>query len=120
MIIVNFSRLTIPRIAWLDAVVLAAILIASNLWIAPKDPGWLGLSPSPYFLLPVLIGGRFGFLPGISAGILAGLIIGIGQYWLKKVDPASLLTSERYIYFSLILIGGICGEMQHFFYGRLK
>jgi polysaccharide biosynthesis protein PelD len=117
---VNLSRLIVPRIAPVDALVLAAILVALNLWIAPKDPGWLKVNPSPYLLLPVLIGGRFGFLPGVGAGVLSGLIILTGQFWLNKVDPVSSLASGRYVYSCLILIGGICGELQHFFNGKLK
>src|SRR6185436_8139790 len=97
-----------------------AILAALNFWIAPTDPGWLNVNPSPYFLLPILIGGRFGFLPGIGSGVLAAAIIAAGQYWLKKIDPLSSLNSERYVYFCLVLTGGICGELQHFFNGKLK
>ena len=117
---VSYSRLVIPRIAALDAMVLAAILASLNFWLAPTDPGWLNVNPSPYLLLPILIGGRFGFLPGTGAGVLAVAIIVAGQCWLKKVDPASSLSSERYVYTCLVLIGGICGELQHFFDGKLK
>ncbi|HTL17261.1 MAG TPA: hypothetical protein VL793_08490, partial [Patescibacteria group bacterium] len=117
---VSYSRLVIPRIAALDAMVLAAILASLNFWIAPTDPGWLNVNPSPYLLLPILIGGRFGFLPGTGAGILSVAIIVAWQCWLKKVDPASSLASERYVYTCLVLIGGICGELHHFFDGKLK
>ena len=116
----SFSRLVIPRVAPLDAVVLAAILASLNFWIAPTDPGWLNVNPSPYLLLPILIGGRFGFFPGIGAGVLSVTIIVAGQFWLKKVDPVSSLNSERYVYSCLVLTGGICGELQHFFNGKLK
>ena len=114
------SRLVIPRVAPLDAVVLAAFLVALNFWIAPNDPGWLILNPSPYLILPMLIGGRFGFLPGIGAGVLATAIIAAGQIWLKKVDPVASLNSDRFLYSCLVLTGGICGELQHFFNGKLK
>jgi polysaccharide biosynthesis protein PelD len=117
---VSFSRLVMPRVALLDAMVLAAILVSLNCWVAPTDPGWLKVNPSPYILLPILIGGRFGFLPGMGAGILSVVIITAGQFWVKKVDPVSSLSSERYIYSCLVLTGGICGELQHFFNGRLK
>ena len=100
--------------------VLASVLIPLNWWIAPRDPGWLSLNPSPYFIIPILIGGRFGFLPGIGAGLLASGIILAGQFWLKNIAPLSSLGSERYVYTCLILAGGLCGEMQHFFNGRLK
>ena len=117
---VSFSRLVIPRAALPDAMVLAAILAAFNLWIAPTDPGWLNTNPSPYFLLPLLIGGRFGFLPGMSAGVLSVVIIVVGQFLLKGVDPASSLNSERYVYSCLVLTGAVCGELQHFFNGEVK
>src|SRR2546430_9845676 len=117
---VSSSRLVIPRVAPLDAVVLAAILVGLNFWIAPIDPGWLKLNPSPYLLLPILIGGRFGFLPGIGAGVLSVAIVTAGQSWLKKIDPVFSLTSERYLYSGLILAGGICGELQHVFTSNMK
>jgi hypothetical protein len=100
--------------------VLAAILVALNFWTAPTDPGWLNVNPSPYLLLPLLIGGRFGFVPGIGAGLLSMAIIVAGQFLLKKIDPVSSLHSERYIYSCLLLTGGICGELQHFFNSKLK
>jgi len=117
---VKFSRLLIPKVAPVDAMVLAVILVALNLWITPTDPGWLKINPSPYLLLPLLMGGRFGFLPGIGAGFLSVIMIMAAQYWLKKVDPISSLHAERYIYSCLVLTGGICGELQHFFNGKLK
>ncbi len=99
---------------------LAAILVSLNFWIAPADPGWLNVNPSPYFLLPILIGGRFGFLSGVVAGVLSVAIIVAGQFWFKKIDPVSSLVAERYVYTCLILAGGICGELQYFFSGKLK
>jgi hypothetical protein len=107
-------------VAAVDALVLALIVAGLNFWLAPADPGWLELNPSPYFLLPLLIGGRFGFLSGIGAGVLAAAIILAGQFWLQKVNPVSSLLAERYIYCCLLLIGGICGELQHFFNSRLE
>lgn len=115
----NFSRFIVPRVAPVDALVLGAILVTINLWIAPKDPGWLSLNPSPYLLLPILIGGRFGFGPGVGAGLLAAGLIAAGQFWLNKVDPVLSLSTERYVYSCLVLAGGICGELQHFFNGKL-
>jgi len=114
----GYPRLAVSRVAAIDAVVLAAILVALNFWLAPADPGWLKVNPSPYLLLPILIGGRFGFLPGIGAGIFSVAIIVAGQWWWKKVDPVSSLISERYVYSCLVLAGGICGELQHFFSGK--
>lgn len=116
----SVSRLSILRVAPIDAAMLAAVLVALNFWFAPGDPGWLAVNPSPYFLLPILIGGRFGFLPGTGAGVFSVTIIVAGQVWLKKVDPVSSLIAERYVYTCLVLIGGICGELQHFFDGKLK
>lgn len=104
----------------LDAVALAVLLAGLNFWLAPADPGWLTINPSPYFLLPLLLGGRFGFLPGMGAGILAVALVVAGQFWLKKMDPLSSLIAERYFYSCLVLSGGVCGEMQHFFHGKLK
>ncbi len=116
----SFSRRVIRRIATLDAILLSAILVSVNLWIAPTDPGWLNLNPTPYLLLPILIGGRFGFLSGIGAGAFSVAIIVAGQSWLRKIDPVASLSAERYFYTCLILMGGVSGELQLFFAGKLQ
>jgi hypothetical protein len=116
----DFTHWVIPRVAVLDAAILAVVLVSLNLWLARSDPGWLNVNPSPFLLLPILIGGRFGFLPGLGAGLFAATLIVIGQFWLRKVDPVTSLIAERYPYLCLVLLGGICGELQHFFNGKLK
>lgn len=116
----SFSRFAIPRAAPVDSLLLAAVLASLNFWIAPNDWGWLHVNPSPYFLLPILIGGRFGFLPGVCAGAFTIAIIATGQFYLTKLDVVASLTSERYFFTCLVLTGGICGELQHFFNGRMK
>ena len=80
---VKILDLKIPRIAYLDGLLVAGALASINLWVAPDDFGWLNQNPSPYLLLPILIGARFGFVSGIGAGASAVFIIVVGQVCLK-------------------------------------
>lgn len=109
-----------PRAAPRDVALLAALVGGCNVWISPEDWGWLKTNPSPYFLLPVLIGGRFGFVSGVSAGAVAVAMILFGQCWTGQRLATELLGSERHFFFCLMLAGGICGELQHWFEVRLR
>src|SRR4051812_4619401 len=51
----------IPKSVWVEACVFGSIIIICNSLFAPRDIGWLNLSPTPYFLLPILLGCRYGF-----------------------------------------------------------
>jgi len=117
---VKILELKIPRIAYLDGLLLAGSLASINLWIAPEDFGWLNRNPSPYLLLPILIGARFGFVSGIGAGASAILIIVVGQVCLKSANFTLFFHSQAFFLTSLVLAGGVCGEIQESFQAKFK
>ncbi len=115
-------RSSLPPVAILDAILLVVILLALNFVVAPKDPGWLGLNPSPYLVLPILIGGRFGFLAGVMAGGMAAVAVVLmqGHANLVLVPLVPFLVEHAFLLTALVITGGLCGEIQHFFYQKLS
>jgi len=103
------------RLAWIDAPVLALLLLAVNSLIEPGDIGWLSLHPSPFLLLPIIIGGRYGFIAGLCSGALAaGLAVG-GQSYLRGVDGLMMVRDHAYFVLSLLVLGGLSGQIQRVF-----
>ncbi len=97
----------------LDATLIFLALAATNFWINRDDPGWTGLNPTPWLLLPVFLGGRYGSRGGISGTILAiGAILAL-QFFLNGTPPGLALREEPYFFLAL-LIGGACGSLIHF------
>ncbi len=74
-------------------------------------PGWTNLNPSPYLLLPVLLGGRYGFTAGVLAGALASALVAIQQILGGAPSWRAALGGELYLHASLVFAGGLCGEL---------
>ncbi len=104
-----------PKSILLDAVLIGGALVAANFIFGADALGWPGLNPSPYLLLPVLIGGRYGFTAGILAGaatsaLVAGLVsIGSGT------PLGDVIPEHPYLLSSLVFLGGIAGELFGWF-----
>jgi hypothetical protein len=111
-------RFSAPRSAWIDCAVIAGLLITANLLLAPGDFGWLLLNPSPFLVLPVLIGCRYGFVAGVIAGALADLIIVTGLSGIGSVPVEDAIRQHGYALGVLVVLGGVCGEIQHAFRQR--
>ncbi len=114
-----------PKSIALDAAVIAAVVVGANLLFDRAHPGWTNLNPSPYLLLPILLGGRYGFLAGVLSGAAASALI-LAQPLLFPVStsPFLLVTSSSardaiaaspYLHASLLFAGGICGELFGWF-----
>jgi hypothetical protein len=105
----------ISRAAWLDTATIATVLLVINSFFSPDDIGWMRLQPSPYFLLPVLIGSRYGFVAGMMGGFTAALIsmAGLGRW--TAFDLKQLIAAHDFFLGGLILSGAICGELQRTF-----
>lgn len=114
----DMLRFRVARSAWIDTAVLAGLLVLLNGFLAPADFGWLQLDPSPYLLLPVLIGCRYGFLSGVLAGVTGMAIVSVGLVRLESITFAEALQEHGFFLGALIFIGGVCGEIQHSFRKR--
>ncbi len=100
-----------PRSVLIDALVITIGVVGANWIIASSDPGWIQLNPSPYLLLPILIGARYGFTPGVVAGIAAGLIVAIQHAYVGSISLRSSLAESVYLHTSFLFFGGIAGEL---------
>ena len=109
------SRLSLPRSAYLDAFVIGSILVVVNLFVDFRDFGLLRLTPSPFFLLPVLLGARYGFGAGVAGGLLASFWVVGGRVLLLQLSPRDVILQHAFLLASLLLSGALTGEIQIYF-----
>lgn len=100
-----------PKAAIVDAAVIGCALVGANLLVGRSDPGWSGLNPSPYLLLPLLLGGRYGFMVGLLSGIAASLIVALLQTTGDLGSLRVALASTPYLHASLPFVGAVSGEL---------
>ncbi len=107
-----------PKSVALDAGLVAAIIVGANLLFDRAHPGWLNLNPSPYLLLPLLLGGRYGFGVGVLSGLAAVTLILLQQFLFATAPRPNLreaLATAPFLYTGLLFTGGICGELFGWF-----
>lgn len=107
-----------PKSAWVDTAALTLGMLALNCLVSRRDIGWMGLHPSPYFIVPILVGSRFGFAPGIMSGILVSLIMLAGLMLPGDRRLVDVFADHGFTVGALIFIGGVCGEVQNAFQKR--
>jgi len=104
-----------PKSVLLDAAVVALALVGTNVLLDRAHPGWTNLNPSPYLLLPILLGGRYGFTAGLLAGLGTSALVA-GQVALA--GPGTLrdaLVATPYLHASFLFLGAIAGELFGWF-----
>ncbi len=108
----------VPRFSlgrpWRDAVTIAGALALLNFLTGRNDPGWLALNPSPWVLLPLLTGARYGFRWGFLSGAAASLVL-LTALLLAKGDVAA----HSLFFLALPTIGLLAGEAHALFASRL-
>jgi len=96
----------LARRAAVDAAVILAV-VGGGSWLLDHNPdGWLATNPSPFFLLPLLLGGRYGLIVGILGGLLAAAVAAAGSPAAMEFEPP-LLTLLAFP-----VAGLICGEVS--------
>lgn len=92
---------------------LLGAIFCLNLLFAPKDPGWLHVNPSPYFVIPLLMGIMHGSLVGaVSAFVITGFLM----VWSSGFAPTAMESRFiEWLYFAVpsVLCGFVCGEASH-------
>ncbi|MCB1088648.1 MAG: hypothetical protein KDM63_16540, partial [Verrucomicrobiae bacterium] len=79
-----------------DAIVLALLLAGTNWLIDKADPGWQRLNPTPWLLLPLFLGGRYGIGGGLTGALLAiGGVLGL-QFFSGDRTPVELLRAKPF------------------------
>ncbi|WP_438483591.1 hypothetical protein [Oleiharenicola lentus] len=112
----NWRDVSRPKSILIDAVVIAIVITGSNLLFDRAHPGWVNLSPSPYLLLPLLVGGRYGFTSGVLAGIGASALVLVQQHFSGQFYSVNHALSESvYLHAGFLFIGGIAGELFGWF-----
>lgn len=92
-----------------DVAVVGGVLAALNLGLSASDFGWLKLNPTPWLLLPLLIGARYGLVPGTLSGLLASVIVG----WMRRgEDFGGFVVDHLYELASLPLLGFLAGQWR--------
>jgi len=109
-----------PRYGWIDLGVITGVLLIVNLLYSPKDLGWLNLNPSPWLFLPLLMGGRYGFIPGMAGTGIAILVLLMGIDQREQLFVDIIFRDFGYQLASLVLIGGLSGEVRRMFRQREK
>ncbi|MFT4689338.1 MAG: hypothetical protein ACJASX_003649 [Limisphaerales bacterium] len=104
------SKIT-PKHGWLDLVVITALLLGFNLIFSAKNIGWLHLNPTPWLFLPLLMGSRYGFTPGIAGAVVAILVVLFG---MPDADMflQQILRDHGYQFAMLFLVGALSGEVR--------
>ncbi len=92
-----------------DIAVVGGVLLALNLGFEANDFGWVGLNPSPWLLLPLLIGAGYGLVPGTLAGLLAAGLIA----WVRRGDElGGFVLDHLYELGALPLLGFLAGQWK--------
>jgi hypothetical protein len=110
---------TIPSIAR-DIFLVTTILAIINYFLSIEDLGWMQLNPSPWLLLPILIGCKYGLGPGVAASVLAGLTVIAGEWVLsgKEFLLSKFFQAHVFYFIGLILVGFLCGAFRSAFGNR--
>jgi len=91
---------------------LGAVLAVINYLAARSDFGWMSLNPSPWLLLPALIGVRYGVVAGLLAGLLGGVGIAAVNAGTSGLNTHQHVQQHPYFFALLILTGYLAGECQ--------
>jgi hypothetical protein len=85
---------------------LVGCLLGSLNWLVTRgDFGWMGLNPTPWLLLPALLGGRYGVGPGLLAGLCAAISVAVVQSSAHNTT-AHAFTQQHSWYFTALLLMG--------------
>lgn len=100
-----------------DALLLTAILAGLNCALQRGDAGWLGLNPTPWLLVPLLIGARYGVWSGTISGLLLATGLAAARAHALDIDPWNLASQIRYPLTSLVIGGFLAGELNRLMRG---
>ncbi|MCH2063608.1 MAG: hypothetical protein MK194_07775 [Roseibacillus sp.] len=87
---------------------LFALLAVVNYVVVPGDAGWFAANPTPFLILPVFFGIRYGFSAGFGAGLLTVLLLVAGRH---VAGQGISLSEHRYTLIAFPLLGGFLGQL---------
>ncbi|MCF3651879.1 hypothetical protein [Synoicihabitans lomoniglobus] len=105
---------------WSDVGVIGLLLVGANLLLGRGDIGWLEFNPTPYLLLPILIGGRYGFGPGLYAAVAVVVGVAAGRVWAgQAVTVSQVIRGNPAWCASIVVAGAVAGELWLYFRRRI-
>jgi hypothetical protein len=98
----------------LDTVVIGGVLTAINWLTGRADPGWMLLNPTPWLLLPLLVGARYGLWAGTMAGGLAAAGVLLVQHRLAggEVSLQTVAQANPFYFTGMVLAGFLAGVFR--------
>lgn len=93
-----------------DVIVLGGMVAVVNGLVSRADFGWMELNPTPWLLVPVLIGARYGALAGLFSGALTGVLIAVVQGGRSVDATKDFLQDHPFFFSALVLAGYLAGE----------
>ena len=101
-----------------DGLILLLLLCLANTSIARDDPGFLALNPTPWILVPFVLGARHGLLAGLAGSLVTTLVVFIGfKYFKGASDFAAMITGNAYYFVSLLAAAAIGGLVHRLLAG---
>ncbi len=96
---------------FLDIILVSVALAGVNAIAAPGDPGFTSINPSPWILIPLIAGARYGFKSGLVTGCGIALLIGAAR--VLCLDKSLAAVFEPYFfYLALPTVGVLSGEIR--------
>ena len=93
-----------------DTLLLLVPLALANAFLARKDPGFLDFNPSPWILLPLVLGARCGLLAGQGGALLAAVAVLLGFRVFENANQlTAVITGEAWFFVSLLVAGAVGG-----------
>ena len=106
----SLSRFSLGR-PWQDVVAIGGGLALLNLLTVPSDLGWLSLNPSPWIVLPLLTGARYGFRWGFLSGAVASLLLLVTLLLTQR----DMVAAHSLFFLALPALGLLAGEAHSLF-----
>lgn len=78
----------------------------------PEDVGWMQYNPTPYVILPIAVGARYGFMAGVQGGFMAYLLLGMTRTIFGMDNFVDFVEQNGYLFFGMLITGGIAGELE--------
>jgi len=103
-----------------ESCVLLLVVALANAMFGNSDPGWLALNPTPYLLVPILIGMRYGTIPGLFSGIFAAAIMTCAGSFLGGGEVSRVVDDSAFTLLALPALGLLTGELHRAIFSRSR
>ena len=86
------------------------LIIGCVSWLFRRsDPAWLDVNPSPWLLIPLLSGFRYGFREGMTAALVGAACSVLLTCLTNQANVFTLLSGNAIHYTSYLAAGGVAG-----------